>query len=187
MGQVLDVPYRSQWDDDARQSSADCGPACLAMVLGYYGVRARIDDLFAATGMPPGRYISFDQLMRVGRGYGVEFAYSANNALDDLKGWIDAGKPALALVQYRYWSRHRPPMTQDNIQGPHFVVVVGYDDQGQVFVNDPDYWMPRRQEGYRQVYTDALFSQAWFNLDPPNANGSAIVPVTGQGLESVPK
>jgi len=177
MGRVLEVPYRSQWDDDARLSSADCGPACLAMVLGYYGVQARIDDLFAATGMPPGRYISFDQLMGVGRSCGVEFAYSAGNALDDLKGWIDAGKPALALVQYRYWSRHRPPITQDSIQGPHFVVVVGYDDRGHVVVNDPAYWGARRQEGQRKAYPEALFSQAWLNLDPPNANGAAIVPV----------
>ncbi len=180
MAQLLDVPYRSQWDDDATQSSSDCGPACLAMILGYYGVQARIDDLFEATGAPPGGYVGLNPLRQIGQAYGLELACSADNSLTDLKGWLDEGKPALVLVQYRSWSRHSPPLTQDDFEGPHYVVAVGYDERGHVVVNDPNYWGERRYEGYRRAYPEPLFSQAWHDLDPPNPPGAALVPLSGE-------
>lgn len=183
MTRILGVPYRSQWDDDANKSRTDCGPACLAMVLGYYGTQVAINELLAATGAAPGQYVSFGQMQRVARPYGVTFDYAVNHTLDDLKRWVGEGKPAIALVRYGVWSRIRPRVsTQDTFTGPHFVVVVGYGE-GNIYINDPNYWPPRREEGHRKAWSEELFNQAWSNVGSAgllNPNNSAIVPTVGK-------
>jgi uncharacterized protein YvpB len=183
MSRILDVPYRSQWDEDANKSTTDCGPACLAMVLNYYDIHLSINQLFTATGVRPGRYVGFGQLQRVAQDYGLAFTYSVNRKLDDLKRYIDEGKPSIALVKYSFWSQIEPRIsTQDSFTGPHFVVVVGYGD-GNIYVNDPNYWPPRREEGYRKAWSEVLFNLAWSNVRTtrmPNPNNSVIVPIVGR-------
>jgi nucleoid-associated protein YgaU/uncharacterized protein YvpB len=179
MAKILDVPYRSQWDDDANKSTTDCGPACLAMVLDYYGKRANINELFDATGAEAGQYVGFGQLQQVARAYGVTFRYGANYRLNDLKRWIDEDKPAIALVKYSHWSELDAGVsTQDTFTGPHFVVIVGYGD-GSIYINDPNYWPPRRGEGHRKAWSEVLFNLAWSNVSTPNVpnpNNAVIVP-----------
>jgi LysM repeat protein len=183
MAKVLDVPYRSQWDDDANKNTTDCGPACLAMLLGYYDEQANINELYAATGVEPGKYIGFGQLQRVARAYGVAFRYGDSYKLNDLKHWIDEGKPVIALVKYSHWSQIEPYVsTQDTFTGPHFVVVVGYGE-GNIYINDPNYWPPRRQEGHKKAWSEVLFNLAWSNVrtpDAPNPNNAVIVPTVGR-------
>jgi hypothetical protein len=183
MTRILDVPYRSQWDDDANKSNTDCGPACLAMILGYYGTQAGINELFTATGVEPGKLIGFGQLQQVARAYGITFDYSANHKLRDLQNWIDEGKPVIALVKYSYWSEiERGRSTQDTFTGPHFVVVVGYGD-GNIYINDPNYWPPRREEGHKKAWSEVLFNLAWSNVrtpSAPNPNNAVIVPTVGK-------
>jgi uncharacterized protein YvpB/LysM repeat protein len=189
MAKVLDVPYRSQWDDDANKSTTDCGPACLAMVLGYYGRQANINELYAATNVEPSKYIGFGQLQQVARGYDLTFNYGEGHKLNDLKGWIDEDKPVIALVKYSYWSQIEPGVsTQDAFPGPHFVVVVGYGD-GNIYVNDPNYWPPRRQEGHRKAWSEVLFNLAWGNVrtsEVPNPNNAVIVPTVGKADNGAP-
>lgn len=189
MTKILNVPYRSQWDDDANKSTTDCGPACLAMVLDYYGKHASIDKLFSASGVQPGQYVGFGQLQRVSLDYGVSLTYGANFKLNDLKRWIDEGKPVVALVKYSHWSQIKPgSSTQDSFTGPHFVVVVGYGD-GNIFINDPNYWSPRRQEGHKKAWSEPLFNLAWSNVGTaslPNPNNSVVVPTVGKLDDSAP-
>jgi nucleoid-associated protein YgaU len=183
MAKILDVPYRSQWDSDGSLSTTDCGPACLAMVLDYYGHHASINELYHATGAEPGQYIGFGQLQRVARTHGLTFNYGENYELNDLKRWIEEGKPVIALVKYSAWSQIEPGVsTQDIFSGPHFVVVVGYGD-GNIYINDPNYWPPRRQEGHRKTWSEVLFNLAWSNVRTPgipNPNNAVIVPTVGK-------
>jgi nucleoid-associated protein YgaU len=188
MAKILDVPYRSQWDDDANKSNTDCGPACLAMVLGFYSEQTGINELLRATGAPPGQYVSFGQLQRVARGFGVKFQYGAGYSLNDLKNWIDEGKPSIALIRYSYWSQIEPGIsTQDTFKGPHFVVVVGYGE-GNIYINDPNYWPPRREEGHKKAWSEVLFDQAWSHVGTPssrNPNNSVIVPTSGKLYDTI--
>jgi nucleoid-associated protein YgaU len=188
MASILDVPYRSQWDDDANKSNTDCGPACLAMVLGFYSEQASINGLLSATGAPPGQYVSFGQLQRVARSYGITFQYGVGFSLNDLKRWIDEGKPSIALIRYSFWSQIDPGIsTQDTYRGPHFVVVIGYGD-GHIYVNDPNYWPPRREEGHAKAWSEELFDRAWSNVGTPktpNPNNAIIVPTQGKLFDRV--
>jgi nucleoid-associated protein YgaU len=100
-----------------------------------------------------------------------------------LKRWIDEGKPAIALVKYSAWSQIEPGIsTQDSFTGPHFIVVVGYGN-GNIYINDPNYWPPRREEGHKKSWSEVLFNLAWSNVRTSsvlNPNNSVIVPLTGQ-------
>ena len=46
MSKKLEVPYRSQEDNDARIATTDCGATCVAMLLGGFGRFEKIDDVF---------------------------------------------------------------------------------------------------------------------------------------------
>jgi hypothetical protein len=119
----------------------------------------------------------------VARTYGLAFDYATGRRLDDLKRWIDEGKPPIALVRYSHWSQIQPGVsTQDGFTGPHFVVVVGYGD-GNIVINDPNYWPPRRLEGYRKAWSEELFHLAWSQVGMPampNPNNAVIVPTRGK-------
>ena len=45
--QKLNIPYRFQWDSDATNHSADCGPTCIAMILNYHAVSITPDTVYA--------------------------------------------------------------------------------------------------------------------------------------------
>lgn len=175
MTSILPVPYKSQWDADAGVSRDDCGPACVAMVLTHYDMPKGTDEVFAATGAGVDAYVTMAQMRRAAEQLGLPLTYHTGRSLDDLREWLDQGRPVIALVKYGVWSSLG--LTWDDFTGPHFVVVVGYDDQGNILVNDPDYRGARRLEGDHKPYPAELFRQAWYGLDPAdNPQGAALVP-----------
>ena len=72
----LDIPYRSQWDSDAGDHSADCGPTCLAMVLNYRDVDISPDSVYDHI---PDKgqfdFTNFTELMDAGSAEKVPFRY----------------------------------------------------------------------------------------------------------------
>ena len=161
MGTLLNLAYKSQYDSDAAASRNDCGPACLAMVLNGLGVPATTDAVFQRTGAAPDKFISMAQLMRVGESYNAPLEFRKGLNLGELRGYLDLGKPLIALVQYAAFSEHQPGVsTQSNFKGPHFVVVVGYD-QDAVMVHDPLWANARRDEGAFKKWPTAVWLQAW--------------------------
>lgn len=65
-------------------TASDCGAACLAMVLGYFGKRLQLDDIRAATGF--GREgVDALRLLKGGRWFGLRGRGLKIQNLDDLK------------------------------------------------------------------------------------------------------
>lgn len=162
MGVIIpSIPYKSQLDSDASDYRNDCGPASLAMVLNGFDVEVTTNAVYRKTGAKANGYVSVSQLMRAGQAYGVPFDYFYNWNISNLKHMIQAGKPLVPLVHYGAWSQlDRGVSTQSQFLGPHFVVVVGFDDE-HVYVNDPLWSGNRRHEGNRKKWTYAEFNQAW--------------------------
>jgi LysM repeat protein len=161
MGTILDIAYKSQYDPDASASRNDCGPACLAMLINAFGITATTDAVFQRTGALPVDYVSAAQLMRVGESYGVPLEYRKGWGLGQLRGMLDLGRPMIALVHYAVFSELQPGVsTQSPFKGPHFVVVVGYDD-GNVIVHDPLWTGDRRNEGAFRKWRNDIWQQAW--------------------------
>lgn len=186
MATLLTVPYKSQYDADAGQSRNDCGPACLAMLLNALGVAATTDAVFQRTGAAADGYVSMAQLMRVGESYGAPLEFRKGYTLGELQARLDRARPVIALVHYAAFSEVAPGVaTQSLFTGPHFVLVVGYDED-HVVVHDPLWSGARRDEGAYKRWPNAVWAEAWSrcheDCDPQgrcNPNQAVLISVRG--------
>ncbi len=161
MSVLLNITYKSQYDPDAAASRNDCGPACLAMLVNALGVTATTDAVFHRTGATPEGYISMAQLMRAGESYQTPLEFRKGYGLSQLRALLDLARPAIALVHYGAFAEAQPGVsTQNQFKGPHFVLVVGYDD-AHVVVHDPLWTGPRRSEGAFKRWPNAVWQAAW--------------------------
>jgi len=167
---MIDVPYRSQHDMDAQLSRADCGPACIAMLLEWRGVTVTVDSITRRTSMGP---TNAGQLMAVAAYHGLKLQRFNNMEMADLEQSVRADKPLVALVKYGDLGSSRQDL---NYPGLHWLVVVGFD-AGNVFVHDPDYWGDRRAEGHARPISRVVFDAAWGNTLPDAINRQALVVV----------
>jgi len=162
----LEVPYKSQWDDDARGTINDCGPASVAMILNFYGLNVTTDEVFGRTGAGSGM-ISVQQLQQAIASYGFSSRYIKGSSPTELKRLIDNGIPVICLVHYGDLSSRQ----DKNFIGGHFLVVSGYHRDGY-YCKDPDFWGDFRKDGEHN-YLKAEFEAAWVNAsqdgNPPNA------------------
>jgi len=173
---IPSIPYKSQYDPDASEFRNDCGPASLAMILQAFGINVSTNAVYRKTGTEANRYVSVSQLMRAGLSYGVAFDYFYNWTIEDLKEKLQQGRTMITLVHYGGWSKISPGVsTQNSFQGPHFVTIVGFDEEN-IYVNDPLWKEERRQEGYHKAWTYAEFLAAWdSNHEDGNRDRSGIV------------
>jgi len=164
----VDVPYRSQHDPDAQLTRADCGPACVAMLLEWRQIGISIDSITRRTSLGA---TNAGQLMAVAAYHGLKLERYNNMTLADLERCLNADKPLIALIKYVELGDSRQDL---NYSGLHWLVVVGYDADS-VFVNDPDHWDERRDEGRRKPIPRAVFDAAWGSTMPDAINRQALV------------
>lgn len=186
MGVVIpSIPYKSQYDPDADEFRNDCGPACMAMLLHAFGFNVSTNVVYAKTGAKPNNYVSVAQLMRVALSYGIPFDYYARWSLSQLQEALQKGKGIIALIHYGALSQINPGIsTQSTFEGPHFVVVVGADDE-HIFVNDPLWKEARRSQGFRKAWTHAQFMEAW-SRNPEDGNTPCCGLITQPSLPTAP-
>lgn len=160
---TLTVPYRSQWADDAKSHSADCGPTCLAMVLNYYGVDITPDGVYRfLPPKTPKQYTSIGELMQASRSNHLPNSYKRygdkNEALDGLRASLDEGRPIICLVKYEPWRQ----LTGNDFKWGHFVVATGYDSQN-IMMNDPLFglWVKPGEKGDHFTMSVDKFCAGW--------------------------
>jgi uncharacterized protein YgiM (DUF1202 family) len=181
---ILNVPYKSQNDADANLKHTDCGPCCIAMILGAAGQTVTTNAIVAASGMSGDNGLMQSQVVNAAKAFGLTMAWQAGYTLDDLKKFIDNGQPPIALIKYA----NLPDRLDRNSTGGHYVVAIGYDDATQrVFINDPDYF-PGTAGGYQKAYAYTTWLSAWGGFAAgENTNFCLIAPqlstpVPGQGV-----
>jgi ABC-type bacteriocin/lantibiotic exporter with double-glycine peptidase domain len=167
MQKNLEVPYKSQWDADAKGTRNDCGPASIAMILNFYGERVTTDQVFKETGAGP-NLITINQLQKAISAFGYTSHYEQNVSPQRIKDLIDRDTPSILLVHYGSLNS-----TQDKtFKGGHFFPVVGYYDDGY-FVNDPNFFGEQRKEGDHHNYLRNELEKAWsdsvLDKNPRNA------------------
>lgn len=149
----LNVPLIPQWGIGANFRRNDCGVACVAMLLSYYGKLdgLSVDALTRQTGLAASDSGLYPvQLAVLGAQHDLPLAVHSGTTLDAIRGEIDAGRPVIALVAYRYILGRLDQA--DNVPGKdgHFLVILGYDDT-HVVANDPDTWINYEQYGHNDL------------------------------------
>lgn len=112
------------------QAKDTCGAASLAMVLRYWGVPARHDDLAAAAAEAEKRGASGSRLAELARARGL-FAITYQGDLRQLEESLDKGRPLIVALGAGNGRLH------------HDVVVVGYE-ANHVLLHDPSEGRDRR-------------------------------------------
>lgn len=181
MNLKLNVPYKSQWDNDAADSRTDCGPASLAMVIEYFtGKKVKTNEVLAATGAQKDKLISFSQLIEAGKQFGVDLWYTKGKDLAYIEDKLRNGIPLIALVKYKYLISRQ----DKNYNLGHFLVVVGMDDDA-VIVHDPNFWGEFRPHGEYHRYTKQEFLEAWGkNHEDKNPDYSLLVPAKNMAAQN---
>lgn len=160
---LLKVPYISQWDSNAKFSKDDCVPTCASMLIAYYGGSIDPDKITEKIGQG---LVDFNEIKTALNAFNYKIIGTTFRTIDDLKKSIDAGIPFIAIIHYGDL-----PGRQDTYSGGHAVVVTGYDDK-DIYVNDPDFWSPRRNEGENKKYPIASFEKAWNSKADGNNPGN---------------
>lgn len=171
----LAIPYKSQWDPDAKDHNSDCGPTCLSMILGGLGDNISPDLLYRYIGAREvSQYTSFGDLAKAAKARGLDMLrrnFLPASALDELKKTINAGQPFIALVKYAFWEA----TTKNKFKGSHFAVVTGYDDT-HIYVHDPLFRGDRRDVGRYFAHLYTTFTDAWAGFAPgENPNYATLI------------
>ncbi|CAB1065503.1 hypothetical protein D1BOALGB6SA_10300 [Olavius sp. associated proteobacterium Delta 1] len=108
-----------------QQGRNQCGPACLTMVLNYYGVKVGLNtvDKEAREGR---RGTPLKDMVGYPFGHGLFAKQWYSKDIDHIKGFLDQDMPVIARVL----SRTRPN------KACHYIVLVGYTKNGFI-ANDP--------------------------------------------------
>lgn len=135
----------------------DCGAAALQVVMEYYGVEMRGDELRKElkTDKDGTDYVN---MIALAEKQGFKVFASEGVSLEQLKHFIDDGYPVIVLVQAwaeKYMTFKEWESDYDN---GHYVVVIGYQDNIIVF-EDPA--SPRRT-----WLTEEEFLARWHDVDP---------------------
>ena len=173
----LQIPYRSQWDEDAKTHSSDCGPTSVTMLLNGKGVAITPDELYAYIGDRP-KFTYIPDLKNAAWGAGqLTLTYknyaNASQALSELRHNIDGGHAFIALVKYKPWVK----LTGNKFEYGHFLVVTGYNDD-HVYVHDPLFglWAQRGKGEYFR-FTNKQFLDGWGGFHyTENQNFGCLIP-----------
>lgn len=165
---MLAVPYRSQEDPDARRFRNDCGAAVAAMYLDFAGKPSvPIDTLAAQTTLAQNDTgLSTAAVIALAGRHGLTLTETGSLTIDLIKSEIDGGRPPFALISYA-------PLTGRENQadhGGHFVLITGYD-AANVYVNDPDWWANKRDQGHNWAVPSEQFAQALAQSPAPHQGG----------------
>lgn len=131
----LPVPFRSQnWEDYPLRGQI-CSPTSTSMVLEYYGVKLPTVDVCRAIWDP--EYKLYGNWWRAVQGayaLGVSGYLERFGDFEGVKRHIAAGRPVIASVRINLGDLRNFPQ---RFGGGHLVVIVGFDADGNILLNDP--------------------------------------------------
>ncbi|MBI5367702.1 MAG: peptidase C39 family protein [Planctomycetes bacterium] len=167
-GRLLDVPERSQCVEDPAIAGSICSPTSLAMVLQFWGIRLPTAEVargvYDAQAKIYGNWPFNTACAFEASGGLLSESYVARfGSLEELEAEIAAGRPT--IISHRWKPGELTGAPVDSSDG-HLIVVVGFDERGDVVVNDPAA-DPRRGASVRRTYPRREIYRSWLE----NADG----------------
>lgn len=136
----------------------DCGAKALQLVMEYYGVEMREDNLLRELGTDRQNGTARANMAAVARKNGFEVFAAEDVSLDQLHDFIDRGYPVIVNVQA--WADKYMTLAdwRTTFDYGHYAIVIGYEDHIIIF-EDPSSirrtWMSEKE-----------FLGRWHDLDP---------------------
>jgi len=129
MGKIIDLHIGRQTFD------FDCGATALQIVMAYYGIDVRKDELIRdlGTGKDGTRV---DKIIAVAGTKGFRIEAKQFWSLRELKNYLDRGHPVILLLQAwadKYMTLHD---WRNDYDDGHYAVLIGYD-KGVLLFEDP--------------------------------------------------
>ena len=153
---AIDVPYRSQRDNRKDIAGRTCSPTSLAMVLEYRGVDRPTNEVAdRALDSVHNIYGNWPQSIQTAYSYGVPGHLDRFATLDEVRWLIDRDQPVIATITAREGELDGAPY--QSTKG-HLLVIVGFDREGNVIVNDP---AAKDAKSGRRTYRREQFEHVW--------------------------
>jgi hypothetical protein len=151
----LDVPQFTQFDPEIPEERGWCAPASMAMLMHASGVRVTVLD--AVHGMFDRSYNgtgnwAFAAAFAGSHGLAAAAAYLRDLVM--VEQFIVAGLPLALSIAWKSGELPGAPLPQSS---GHILVVRGFDERGDVIVNDP------AQPAIRHVYERDAFARCWLD------------------------
>ncbi|MFH1382103.1 MAG: cysteine peptidase family C39 domain-containing protein [Chloroflexota bacterium] len=136
----------------------DCGAKALQLVMAYYGLDIREDELIGELncdvvhGVPPQRMIA------VAEAKGFRVVAKCDFSLEEVKQVVDKNQPVIVLVQA--WAERYMTLDdwKDDKDDGHYVIVIGHNGSIIVF-EDPS--------SFRRTWlTEEEFLARWHDTEP---------------------
>jgi uncharacterized protein YvpB len=138
----LDVPFRSQRTEDPAIAGRICSPTSVSMVLAYYGLErptAAVAD--RAYDAEHDIYGGWARAVQAAFEEGLPGYVARFGSWDGVRREIAAGRPVIVSIRAREGELAGAPYAST---GGHLIVVTGFDERGDVHVNDPATTDPRQ-------------------------------------------
>jgi len=148
---MIDLPIGRQTFD------FDCGAKALQLVMAYYGVDIREDELIKELKIDR-HGVPVKNMVAVAEQHGFKVAAGNGVSLETVKGYVDQDRPVIVLVQA--WAERYMTLEdwRQDYENGHYVIVIGHQD-GIIVFEDP--------ASFRRTWlTEEEFLARWHDLDP---------------------
>lgn len=152
---IIDLPGGRQTFD------FDCGATALQLVMAYFGVEVRMDELYSRLLINSNGTL-IKNIIFVAEEYGFDVIEKYDTGIDEIKRFIDTSHPVIVLVQA--WAEKYMTLEEwhEHYDDGHYVIVVGYYENKIVF-EDPS--------SFRKTWlTEEEFLIRWHDKDPETDN-----------------
>lgn len=135
-----------------KQKPSFCGPACLKMVLGYWGVKASMNRLGTLARTTTSRGTRAECMVRAARHFGFTGFVMSNVPFAHLRRYLEKKIPV--IINWFY-----------ETEG-HYSVVVGID-KDTIYLRDPS-------DGRMRSLPLSVFAGIWFDFSLPLSRKSKL-------------
>jgi hypothetical protein len=131
----LPVPWRSQTVEEERIRHSICSPTSVSMVMQFYGINVPTSQVartvYDSTYRMYGNWI---RAVQTAYSFGIVGHLERFGDFEGVKRHIAAGHPVIASIRIDKGDIRIAPTRSSN---GHLVVITGFDDKGNVCINDP--------------------------------------------------
>ena len=161
----IPVPFRAQGDNPDSVRHSTCSPTSVSMVLAWAGAdRPILDNALAIWDDDNAMFGNWNRAVQFAGSLGFDATVERFNSMDDVRDRLAQNQPIIASIRFK---RGEFPSNLEKETAGHLIVIRGYDEHGDLIVNDP----ASRAHGNGVVYKADELAHAWF----VNAGGAAYV------------